>query len=129
MWKITSDSFIVNYIIWWIRIKSLILCAFFFTIKGFEAFFMHQHTYMGTWKSLTDFVTLEPEDMNSLLFSSPKPKAQVCFLSVVVINFSHFHLFLQNHWTNFNQTWHKASLDEGDLSLIKWRALPFSKGR
>ena len=23
-------------------------------------------------------------------------------------NFSHFHL-LQNHWANFNQTWHKAS--------------------
>ena len=36
-----------------------------------------------------------------------------CPLSVVVVNFSHFHGLLQNHWTNFNQTWHKASLDEG----------------
>ena len=50
------------------------------------------------------------------LFSSPDPEAQVSFsdqicpLSVVVvvgifvINFSHFHLLLQNHWANFNQT-------------------------
>ena len=91
---------------------------------------------------------------------------------VVVVNFSHFHLLLQNHWTNFNkfcilrwwgrspmrtqlrskegprentltkfknlplqnhwanfnQTWHKASLVEGDSSLFKWRATPFPRG-
>ena len=29
-----------------------------------------------------------------------------------VVYFLHFHLLLQNHWANFNQTWHKASLDE-----------------
>ena len=45
------------------------------------------------------------------------------------VNFSHFHLLLQNHWANFNQTWHKASLGKGDSSLFKWRAPPFSKGR
>ena len=28
---------------------------------------------------------------------------------VVVVNFSHFHLLLHNHWANFNQTWHKIS--------------------
>ena len=44
------------------------------------------------------------------------------------VNFSHFHL-LQNHWANFNQTWHKVSLCEGDSSLFKRRAPPFSKGR
>ena len=64
------------------------------------------------------------------VFSSPELKAQVSFsdhLSSVVclsvrlsVNFSHFHLLLQNHWANFNQTWHKASLDEGDSSLLKW---------
>ena len=42
---------------------------------------------------------------------------KICPLSVVVVvvvvvvgvavNFSHFHLLLQNHWANFNQTWHK----------------------
>ena len=70
-------------------------------------------------------------------FSSPELKAQVSFsdhLSSVVclsvclsvhlsvrpsVNFSHFHLLLQNHWANFNQTWHKASLGEGDSSLFK----------
>ena len=31
----------------------------------------------------------------------------VGFIVVVVVNFSHFHLLLQNHWVNFNQTWHK----------------------
>ena len=39
------------------------------------------------------------------------------------------YLLLQNHWPNFNQTWHKASLGEGDSSLFKWRAPPFPKGR
>ena len=57
---------------------------------------------------------------------------KICPLSVVVVvvvNFSHFHLLLQNHWANFNQTWHKAPLGKGDSSLFKWRAPPFSKGR
>ena len=56
----------------------------------------------------------------------------ICPLSVfvvVVINFSHFHLLLQNQWANFNQTWHKSSLCEDDSSLFKWRATPFSKRR
>ena len=53
---------------------------------------------------------------------------KICSSSVVV-NFSHFHLLLQNHWANFNQTWRKASLGKGDWSLFKWRAPPFSKGR
>ena len=50
----------------------------------------------------------------------------VVLVVVVVVNFSHLHLLLQNHWASFNQTWHKASLCEGDL--FKWRAPPFSKG-
>ena len=59
---------------------------------------------------------------------------KICPLSVVVVvgvvlNFSHFHLLLQNHSTNINQTWHKASVSERDSSLFKWRALPFSNGR
>ena len=61
---------------------------------------------------------------------------QICPLSVVVvgvvvvvIKFSHFHLLFQKHWAKFKQTWHKASLGEGESSLFKWRAPPFSKGR
>ena len=53
----------------------------------------------------------------------------VVVVNVVVVNFSHFHLLLQNHWANFNQTWHKASLGAGDSSLFKWRVSPFSKER
>ena len=30
------------------------------------------------------------------------------------VNFSHNHHLLQNHWANFNQTWHKASSGEGE---------------
>jgi hypothetical protein len=26
---------------------------------------------------------------------------------------------LQNHWANFNQTWHKSFLGVGDLTLFK----------
>ena len=79
------------------------------------------------WKSCTVGKTVRIS--TCLLFSSPEPKAQVSFsyqnLSVVrrsvvvVVNFLHFHLLLQNHWTNFNQTWHKASLGVGDSSLFK----------
>jgi hypothetical protein len=41
----------------------------------------------------------------------------------------HFRLLLQNHCTNFNQTWHKLFLGGGDFKGFKWRGLPFSKGR
>ena len=55
--------------------------------------------------------------------------SSVCLsVHLSVCNFSYFRL-LKNHWANFNQTWHKASFGEGDSSLFKWRALPFSKGR
>ena len=62
-------------------------------------------------------------------FSSPELKAQVSFSDqnlsvvvvavVVVVNFSYFHLLLQNRWANFYQTWHKASLGKGDSSLFR----------
>ena len=65
-----------------------------------------------------------------IVFSSHELKAQVSFsdrLSSVCpsvsvhpsINFSYFQHLLQNHWANFNQTWHKASLRKGDSSLFK----------
>ena len=31
---------------------------------------------------------------------------------VIVVNFSHVYLLLQNHWANFNHIWHKAFLEE-----------------
>ena len=62
----------------------------------------------------------------SMVLSSPEPKAQVSFsdqnLSVVRRfrrKLSHFSLLLQIHWANFNQTWHKASLDDSDLMFCK----------
>ena len=78
---------------------------------------------------------------------------KICPLSVVVvvINFSHFHLLqhlfprgdyyemakisltefknlLQNHWANFNQTWHNACLGEGNLIYSKEGPHSFLKG-
>jgi hypothetical protein len=40
----------------------------------------------------------------------------------------HFQLPFQNHWANFNQGWHKLSLDEGHSKLFKWRAISFLWG-
>ena len=57
------------------------------------------------------------------------PLFLVIVVVIVVINFSHFHLLLQNHCANFKQTCYNASLGEGDSSLLKWKAPPFSKGR
>ena len=55
---------------------------------------------------------------------------KICPLSVVlvIVNFSHFHPLLQNHRANFNQTWHKASLGEGNSSLFKEGPRPFPRG-
>jgi hypothetical protein len=38
-----------------------------------------------------------------------------------VCELAYFRLPLQNHWTNFIQTWHKAFLGGGDSSLVKGR--------
>ena len=66
------------------------------------------------------FLTRTSVSQSVLFFSSPELKALVSFsdhLSSVVclsvrlsVNISHFHLLLQNHWANFNQTLHKVSL-------------------
>ena len=59
------------------------------------------------------------------IFSSPdrlfsdRLSSVVCLSVRPSVNFSYFRLLLQNHWANFNQTWHKASLGEGDSSLFK----------
>ena len=31
------------------------------------------------------------------------------------------NLLLQNHWANFNQTWHRSFLCKGNSSFFKWR--------
>ena len=46
----------------------------------------------------------------------------------IKLYWKYFKSFLQNHRVNFIKTWHKASLDEGDSSLFKWKAMPFSRG-
>ena len=64
-----------------------------------------------------------PEPIKWAFLIETRPLSVVVF--VVVVNCSHFHLHFQNHWTNFNQTCHKASLDEGisRFFLIKCQAL------
>ena len=39
---------------------------------------------------------------------------------IAKIHWRNLKNLLKNHRTNVNQTWHKASLGEGDLSLFKW---------
>ena len=48
-----------------------------------------------------------------------------CPLSFVVVNFSRFRRLLQNHESNFNQTWHTASLGEGDSKWLNDGPAPF----
>ena len=81
-----------------------------------------------SWVAFTFYFTIF-----SIYFSSPEPKAQMSFSDqnlsiVVVVNFSHFHILLQNHWANFNQTWHKAYLGKGDSSLFSEGLRPFPRG-
>jgi hypothetical protein len=59
------------------------------------------------------------------LFSSPELNAQVSFsdrpssVCPSVCKLLHFRLLLQNHWTNFDQNWHKSSLGGGVSKLFK----------
>ena len=61
---------------------------------------------------------------------------KICLLSVLVmlvvvvvgVKFSPFHLLLQNHWANLNQTWHKVSLGEGIEVYSNEGPCPFSRG-
>ena len=74
------------------------------------------------------------------LFSSPEPKAQVSFsdqnLSSVRrrrccrkrFTFSSNYSSSQEPGGNFNQTWHKAFLGEGNSSLFKWKGPTFFQG-
>ena len=47
------------------------------------------------------------ESSSELFWSRVLHRSSVCKLFTFI-----FHRLLQNHWTNFNQTWNKASLDE-----------------
>ena len=62
----------------------------------------------------------------------------VIVVVVVVVNFNNYQI-AKIHWgnkknlplnnkANFNQTWHKASLGDGDSGLFKWRARASLKG-
>ena len=56
-------------------------------------------------------------------------KAKIHWQSENVIILKIFkNLLLQNHCANFNQTWYKASLGEGNLILFKWMTIPFYQG-
>ena len=78
----------------------------------------------------TDALGITKVKMQTEVFSSPEPKAQVSsycrpFSSVVVVrrassvNFLHFHLLLENALLDFNQTWQESSLGVGDSKLFK----------
>ena len=65
--------------------------------------------------------------------SSPELKAQVSFtnrLSSFGLSryFSHFHLLLQDQYTNFNRTWHKASFGKGIQICSNKGSCPYPRG-
>ena len=77
------------------------------------------------------------QSLNALLVSSPELKAQVSFsdrlFSVVrpSVHLLTFHIFIfsRTGHLEFQPSWNKASLGKGDSSLLKWRAMLFSKQR
>ena len=59
----------------------------------------------------------------------PRPFPREDDWEIAKINWRNLeNLHLQNHWANFNQTWHKPSLGKGNSSLFKWRALHYFVG-
>ena len=70
-------------------------------------------------------------------FSSLDLKAQVsksdrlspvCLSVRPSLNFSHVRLLFQDHGANFNQTWQKAFIGEGDSRLLNEGQHPFLRG-
>ena len=107
-----------NFQIWW-----KVFITFLTMHAQLWLFYVHLNIFKSWYKAT--------------VFSSPELKAQVSFSdhlssvvcpSVCLCKFSHFHLLLQNHWANFNQTWHKVSEGEGDSRLFKWRPRPSKRG-
>ena len=83
--------------------------------------------FYNIWENLDLYIkgrSVSVKDSNSFsIFISPELIFEGCLLSVVffvlvVVNFSPFHLFLQNHVANFNQTLHRASVGEGNSSFF-----------
>jgi hypothetical protein len=86
------------------------------------------------------FKESKPLDLH-MAFSSLELKAQVSFSDrpssvclcvcppICLYKLLHFRLLLQNHWANFNQTWHKSSLRGGDSKLYKRKGTALPKGR
>ena len=123
--------------VWWCRLAHCKANNYFLnynTRSGTALQAVPDGVYEKNWT-----LNNRPDKPNEIIFSSPELKVQVgssdCLSSVVSptvcpsVNFSHFHLLLQNHSAIFNQTWLKAFLGGGDSSLFKWRATLFFKGK
>ena len=107
VWKFTGSKVYVT----WPKTK-LFCCSFFLlNLASIHVLFLAHLSQRLKWALL---ITICPFSV---------------VVVVVVVNFSYFLLLLQNHWANFNQTWHKAFMGKGDSSWFKWRAMPLSKGR
>ena len=94
---------------------------------------MELYIYIHHVKFLKNIFTFvkcnKKHPINFSLISCTGLKAQVNFSDrLSSVNISQFHPLLQNHWANFNQSWHKASLGKGNLIMFKWRSMPFLKG-
>jgi hypothetical protein len=117
----------------WANDEMCFICILFTCIYTFFIHFkiiVHIRYYFLCIKS-------NERNLRKFLFiSSPEWKLKWAFLIACcpssslpsVCKLLHFRP-LQNHCANFNQTWHKLSLVEGDSKLFKWRGLLFSKGR
>jgi hypothetical protein len=56
------------------------------------------------------------------------PSSVRLFDRLSVYKLLHFRLPLQNHWVNFNQTWHTSSLGKGDSSCTNEGVNPSPRG-
>jgi hypothetical protein len=109
------------------NVNVLFICAAVRRVYNkFSSQFPQQLLIADAWNFSTLFVMACY--MVGFIFSSPELKAQVSFsdrllsgVRLSVCKHLHFWLLLENRWTNFNQTWHKSSLGEGNSSLFKGR--------
>lgn len=62
-------------------------------------------------------------------FMSGDSLTSLCISILPYFLLVHFRRLLQNHWANFNNTWHKKVLGLGNSSLLKWGVTPCFRKR
>ena len=119
-------------------------CCFFIFRKCWHYKLCLSSLKFSVSKNAYSMITIDrsykiPKFCNAILFfSSPELKAHVSFSdhllyfvhlsvcpSICLLKLFTFSFFSQNNWANFNQSWHKTTLGDGNSSFFQMKGHAF----